>query len=392
VSGSTYTYTYVTIGEIFAWVIGWDLVLEYGAGAATVAVGWGGYFNSVLHGFGVDLPIEWTKAYFASSAAHGAAQATVHGVFNVPAAAIILILTALLALGTRESSLFNNIIVSIKVLVVLAVIGFGASHVDLANWSPLVPENTGEFGHYGWSGVLRGASVVFFAYIGFDAVSTAAQEARLPQRDVPIGILGSLVICTILYMAVAAVATGIVPYKELGVPDPIAVAMDRTGIAWLSWVVKFGALAGLTTAMLVLLFGQTRVFYAMAQDGLLPPLFARLHDSWRTPAISQMLVGVITALTAGLLPLEILHDMVSIGTLAAFVLVCGAVLYLRRHSPELHRPFRAPGIPVLPILGIFSCLALMLALPIETWIRLFVWMGLGLVVYFLYGVRHAKRG
>lgn len=391
VSGSTYTYTYVTLGEIFAWIIGWDLVLEYGAGAATVAVGWGGYFNSALHGFGVYLPPELTMAYFAEPAIHGVTQTAVQGVFNVPAAAIILLLTAILALGTRESSLFNNIIVAIKVLVVLAVIFFGAGHVDVANWSPLVPENAGEFGHYGWSGVLRGASVVFFAYIGFDAVSTAAQEAKLPSRDVPIGILGSLVICTVLYIAVAAVATGIVPYKELGVPDPIAVAMDRTGIAWISWVVKFGALAGLTTAMLVLLFGQTRVFYAMAQDGLLPPLFARLHHSWRTPAISQALVGVLTALTAGLLPLGILHNMVSIGTLAAFVLVCGAVLYLRRSSPGLHRPFRAPGIPVLPILGILSCLALMLALPLDTWIRLLVWMGLGLVIYFLYGVRHAKR-
>jgi APA family basic amino acid/polyamine antiporter len=254
-----------------------------------------------------------------------------------------------------------------------------------------VPQNTGEFGHYGWSGVMRGASVVFFAYIGFDAVSTAAQEARLPQRDVPIGILGSLVICTILYIAVAAVATGVVPYKELGVPDPIALAMDHTGITWISWAVKFGALAGLTTAMLVLLFGQTRVFYAMAQDGLLPPLFAKLHHAWRTPAISQILVGLLTALTAGLFPIEILDEMVSIGTLAAFALVCGAVLRLRRSNPLLHRPFRAPGIPALPILGIFSCLALMLALPIETWIRLFVWMGLGLAIYFLYGVRHAKR-
>lgn len=391
VSGSTYTYTYATLGEIFAWIIGWDLVLEYGAGAATVAVGWGGYFNSALHGFGLDLPVELTTAYFADPTAHGAPPGAVHGLFNVPAAAIILILTALLARGTRESSLFNNIIVSIKVMVVLAVIFFGAGYVNLANWTPLVPEATSD-GHFGWFGVLRGASVVFFAYIGFDAVSTAAQEAKLPQRDVPIGILGSLVICTILYIAVAAVATGIVPYKELGVPDPIAVAMDRTGIVWLSWVVKFGALAGLTTAMLVLLFGQTRVFYAMAQDGLLPPVFARLHETWRTPAISQILVGVIVALTAGLLPLKILHDMVSIGTLAAFILVCGAVLYLRRNSPTLHRPFRAPGIPVLPILGILSCLVLMLALPIETWIRLLVWMGMGLVVYFLYGVNHAKRG
>jgi len=383
VSGSTYTYTYATLGEIFAWIIGWDLVLEYGAGAATVAVGWSGYFDKVMQGFGIHIPAQFTHAYFSGSA-HGG-EAPAHGLFNLPAAGIILLLTALLARGTQESSTFNNIIVAVKVTVVLAVIIFGAPHVDLANWTPLIPEN------YGWWGVLRGAALVFFAYIGFDSVSTAAQEARLPQRDVPIGILGSLVICTILYVAVSAVATGIVPYKELGVPDPIAVAMDRTGIPLITWVVKFGALAGLTTAMLVLLFGQTRVFYAMAQDGLLPPLFARLHDKYRTPAISQWLVGLLTALTAGLLPIDILDEMVSIGTLAAFALVCFAVLYLRRHSPAIKRPFRAPGIPYLPILGIVSCLALMAALPIETWIRLVVWMALGLTIYFLYGVKHARR-
>jgi basic amino acid/polyamine antiporter, APA family len=386
VAGSTYTYTYVTLGEIFAWTIGWNLVLEYAAGAATVAVGWAGYFNRVAQGFGFNLPPELTNAYFASQ--HGAA---VHGIFNIPAAAIILLLTGLLVRGTTESTLVNNIIVAIKVTVVLLVIFFGAAHTDVANWSPLVPENAGDFGHFGWSGVVRGASVVFFAYIGFDAVSTAAQEAHTPQRDVPIGILGSLVICTVLYVAVAAVATGVVSYKELGVPDPIALAMDHTGVSWLSWVVKLGALAGLTTAILVLLFGQTRVFYAMAQDGLLPPVFARLHPTWRTPAISQALIGVVVALAAGLLPIDILDEMVSIGTLAAFALVCGAVLHLRRWHPDLHRPFRAPGIPWLPILGIVSCVALMAALPQETWLRLLVWTAIGMAIYFSYGVRHARR-
>jgi basic amino acid/polyamine antiporter, APA family len=388
VSGSTYTYTYATLGEIFAWIIGWDLVLEYGAGAATIAVGWAGYFADTLAGFGIHPPAALMTAYFAEPSGHGQ---TTPGLFNVPAAAIILMLTGILAIGTRESSRFNNVIVAIKVCVVIAVIVFGVAHVNPANWIPLVPENTGEFGHFGWSGVVTGASVVFFAYIGFDAVSTAAQEAHTPQRDVPIGILGSLIICTILYIAVAAVATGIVPFQELGVPDPIAVAMDRTGVAWLSWMVKFGALAGLTTAMLVLLFGQTRVFYAMAQDGLLPPLFARLHDTWRTPAISQVLVGVLTAVIAGLLPIEVLGKLVNIGTLAAFALVCGAVLHLRRTSPDLPRPFRAPGIPVLPILGILSCLGLMAFLPLLTWISLIGWTSIGLVVYFLYGARHARR-
>jgi basic amino acid/polyamine antiporter, APA family len=388
VSGSTYTYTYATLGEIFAWIIGWDLVLEYGAGAATVAVGWSGYFNKVLQGFGLHLPPELTTAWFAS--AHG--DPGVHGVFNVPAAIVVLLLSALLARGTQESSTFNNVVVVIKLAVVLLVIGLGAAHVDTANWTPFVPENKGEFGQFGWSGVLRGASVVFFAYIGFDAVSTAAQEARVPQRDVPIGIIGSLLICTVLYVAVAMVATGIVPYQQLGVPDPIAVAMDRTGVPYVGWVIKFGALAGLTTTMLALLFGQTRVFYAMAQDGLLPPIFARLHESWRTPAISQWVVGVFVAIAAGLLPIDILDEMTSIGTLAAFALVSGAVIHLRRSAGAMHRPFRAPGVPWIPICGIVSCSALMLALPLETWLRLFVWMGVGLVIYFLYGVRHAKRG
>ncbi len=384
VSGSTYTYTYITLGEIFAWIIGWNLILEYAAGSATVAVGWAGYFNRVMQGFGLHLPPELTTAYFA---AHGG----VSGLFNVPAAAIVMFLTALLVRGTTESSLFNNIIVAIKLTVVLLVIYFGAQHIDVANWTPLVPENTGEFGVYGWSGVVRGASVVFFAYIGFDAVSTAAQEARRPQRDVPIGILGSLIICTILYIAVAAVSTGVVSYKELGVPDPIAVVMDHTGVSWISWTVKLGALAGLTTAILVLLFGQTRVFFAMAEDGLLPPIFARLHERYRTPAISQIVVGVFVALTAGLFPIDILDEMVSIGTLAAFMIVCIAVLYLRRKRPDLNRPFRAPGIPVLPLLGIAACLGLMVALPLETWLRLLIWTGIGIAIYLLYGVKHAKR-
>ena len=387
VSGSTYTYAYVTLGEIFAWIIGWNLVLEYAAGAATVAVGWSGYFSRVLDGFGLHLPPQLTNAWFGEIA--GAPGA--HGVFNVPAALIILILTALLVRGTTESSTFNNIIVAIKVTVVLLVIFFGAAHVSAANWTPLVPENTGEFGVFGWSGVLRGASVVFFAYIGFDSVSTAAQEARMPQRDVPIGIIGSLIVCTILYVAVAAVATGVVSYRDLNVPDPIALAMDHTGVTWISWVVKFGALAGLTTAILVLLFGQTRIFYAMAHDGLLPPVFARLHPVYRTPAISQVATGVVVALVSGIFPIDLLGEMVSIGTLAAFALVCYAVIRLRKSDPARHRPFRAPGSPFLPILGILACFGLMAALPLDTWLRLVIWTALGLAIYFGYGQRRAAQ-
>jgi len=381
VSGSAYTYTYVTLGEIFAWIIGWNLVLEYAAGAATVAVGWAGYFNRVMQGLGINIPPEFTSAYLASP----------NGFFNFPAAGVIILLTLLLVRGTSESTRFNNVIVALKVVVVLMVIAFGAAHVNAANWTPLIPENTGEFGVYGWSGVARGASVVFFAYVGFDSVSTAAQEAHTPQRDIPIGIVGSLIICTVLYVAVAAVATGVVNYKELGVPDPMALVMDRTGVSWLAWVVKLGALAGLTTAILALLYGQTRVFFTMANDGLLPPVFAKLHDRYRTPAVSQLLVGAVVALAAGLLPIDILGEMVSIGTLAAFALVCIAVLHLRRSHPELHRPFRAPGIPVMPILGILSCVALMVALPLDTWLRLLVWTAVGVAIYIFYGVKHARR-
>jgi APA family basic amino acid/polyamine antiporter len=275
------------------------------------------------------------------------------------------------------------------VTVVLLVIGFGAAHVNAANWTPLVPERSGDFG--GWAGVARGAAVVFFAYIGFDSVSTAAQEAHSPQRDVPIGIVGSLIICTVLYVAVAAVATGVVNYRDLGVPDPMAVVVDHTGVTWLAWVVKLGALAGLTTAILALLYGQTRIFFTMANDGLLPPIFARLHDRYRTPAVSQLLVGVVVAVAAGFFPIDILGEMVSIGTLAAFALVCVAVIHLRKTHPDLPRPFRAPGIPLLPILGILSCLALMAALPLETWLRLLVWTGVGIAIYMFYGIDHARR-
>jgi APA family basic amino acid/polyamine antiporter len=386
VAGSTYTYTYVTLGEVFAWIIGWNLILEYAAGAATVAVGWAGYFNRVMQGFGISIPQQFTTGYFAQTTDPAA-----HGLFNVPAAGVVLLLTALLVRGTTESTAVNNVIVAVKVAVVLMVIVVGWSHIDVANWTPLIPENTGEFGVYGWSGVARGASVVFFAYVGFDSVSTAAQEAHTPQRDVPIGIIGSLIICTILYVAVAAVATGVVNYKELGVPDPMGLVMDRTGVTWLAWVVKFGALAGLTTAILVLLYGQTRIFFTMAHDGLLPAFFAKLHDRYRTPAVSQILVGVTVALAAGLLPIDTLGEMVSIGTLAAFALVCLAVIRLRKMHPEMHRPFRAPGIPWIPILGIFSCVALMAALPLDTWLRLIIWTIVGVAIYMFYGIKHAKR-
>ena len=382
VSGSTYTYTYATLGEIFAWIIGWDLVLEYAMGAATVAVGWSGYMSSLLANAGIRLPPALT-------AAPGTAVDGGVAVANVPAAAIVLLLTGLLVFGTKESTRLNNIMVGIKLAVVLAFIAFGATHIDAANWHPFIPANTGEFGHFGVSGILRGASVVFFAFIGFDAVSTAAQEAKNPQRDMPIGILGSLTISTLLYIAVAAVLTGLVPYADLNVADPIAKGVDALHVGWFSILIEFGALLGLTTVILVLLFGQSRIFYRMAHDGLLPAVFATVHPRLQTPYISQSLIGCLVALVAALVPIAVLGELVSIGTLFAFILVCGSVVYLRRSDATVRRPFRVPAVPWVPALGILFCLVLMAGLPGETWLRLVVWLAIGLVIYFGYGRAHS---
>jgi APA family basic amino acid/polyamine antiporter len=295
----------------------------------------------------------------------------------------------LLVLGTKESARLNNVMVVIKLAVVVAFIAIGAAYVNAANWRPFIPANTGEFGHYGASGILRGAGVVFFAFIGFDAVSTAAQEARRPQRDMPVGILGSLVVCTLLYIAVAAVLTGLVPYQELGVADPIAKGVDAMGLPWFSVLIKLGALTGLTTVILVLLYGQSRIFFTMAHDGLMPRFFARTHPRLQTPYLSQLLIGSLVAVVAALVPIDILGEMVSIGTLFAFVLVCGSVVYLRRSDAEVFRPFRVPGVPWVPLFGILSCLLLMVGLPLDTWLRLVVWLAIGLAIYFFYGRSHS---
>ncbi|RXF73348.1 amino acid permease [Hansschlegelia zhihuaiae] len=383
VAGSSYTYTYATLGEFAAWVIGWDLVLEYAMGAATASVGWSGYAVSLLADVGIHLPPALTAA--TGTVVKLADGTETHAIFNVPAAFIVLALTFMLVRGTRESARVNNVMVMIKLAVVLSFILIGMWYVDTSKWAPLVPENTGAFGEYGWSGVLRGAAVVFFAYIGFDAVSTAAQEAKLPQRDMPIGILGSLLLCTALYVAVAAVLTGLVPYKDLNVADPIAKGVDAIGMGWFSAVIKIGALTGITTVILVLLYGQSRIFFTISKDGLLPQLFSRVHPRFGTPYLSQMLIGFCVALLAGAVPIGLLGEMVSIGTLFAFVLVCAAVLYLRKSDADVHRPFRVPGVPVIPILGILMCLTLMAGLPFDTWARLVVWMAVGVVIYFFYG-------
>ncbi len=387
VSGSSYTYTYATLGEVFAWMIGWDLVLEYAMGAATVAVGWSGYVGSLLHDLGLAVPATLSAAPgTAVTLADGSAGTAI---VNLPAALIVLALTALLVLGTTESARLNNVMVAVKLAVVATFIGVGCFYVRPANWHPLIPPNTGEFGHFGLSGILRGAAVVFFAFIGFDAVSTAAQEARDPQRDMPVGILASLGICTLLYVLVAAVLTGLVPYGQLNVAAPIAKGVDAIGLPWLGALVKLGALAGLTTVILVLLYGQGRIFFSMAQDGLLPPVFAHVHPRLQTPYLSQLMIGGAVAVVAALVPIAVLGEMVSIGTLFAFVLVCGAVIYLRRSDPRTRRPFKAPAVPWVPVLGMACCLLLTAGLPLLTWLRLLVWLAIGLAIYFLYGRRHS---
>ena len=387
VSGSCYTYTYATLGEVFAWMIGWDLVLEYAMGAATVAVGWSGYVVSILKNIGIVVPPQFAAAPGTEVTLADGSTAT--AIINLPAPLIIAALTAMLVLGTKESARLNNIMVAIKLAVVVAFIAVGAFFVSTANWHPFIPDNTGEFGHFGYSGILRGSAVVFFAFIGFDAVSCAAQEARDPQRDMPIGILGSLVVCTALYIAVAAVLTGLVPYADLNVSDPIAKGVDVIGATWFAILVKIGALTGLTTVILVLLYGQSRIFFTMSEDGLLPRLFAQVHPTLNTPYRSQIMIGVIVAIVAALVPIGILGEMVSIGTLFAFILVCGSVIYLRRSDARVKRPFKVPGVPVVPILGILFCLLLMSGLPIFTWLRLLIWMAIGIAIYFLYGRHHS---
>jgi len=387
VSGSAYTYAYATMGELMAWIIGWDLVLEYALSAATVAVGWSGYAASLLRDVGVVLPAQLVAGPGQTIAlADGTAA---RGVFNVPAALSVLAVSALLVRGIRESARVNTTIVLVKLTVLVLFVIAGIAYVRPENWTPFVPPNQGTFGHFGWSGVLRGAGVIFFAYIGFDAVSTAAQEAENPRRDMPIGILASLGICTALYIAVALVLVGIVSYTELNVPDPIAVGIDATGLTWFSPVIKLGAILGLLSVMLVVLLGQTRIFYSMSRDGLLPPLFRAVHPRFRTPHYSTILVGIVVALAAGLLPIGVLSVLTSMGTLLAFTIVCVGVIILRRTNPELERPFRTPGMPWVPLLGAAICLAQMAGLPGSAWERLAIWLVIGLAIYFLYGRRRA---
>jgi APA family basic amino acid/polyamine antiporter len=387
-AGSAYTYAYATLGEFVAWIIGWDLILEYALSATTVAIGWSGYVVSFLADVGIHIPPHWQAAR--GTVVTLADGTTTTAIFNLPAVFIIAVVTTLLVIGIRESANVNNVIVFIKLAVVVLFIVLAAPHVDPANWHPFIPPNTGEREHFGFSGVVAGAGIVFFAYIGFDAVSTAAQEARNPQRDMPIGILGSLVICTILYIVVAAIATGVVPYRELDVPDPIAKVADYAGLGIFASLIKLGAIAGLTSVILVQLLGQSRVFYSMSRDGLLPPFVQKIHPRFRTPYITSILTGLAVAIPAGLLPVRDAAKLVSIGTLLAFVIVSIGVLVLRVREPELPRPFKTPLIWFVAPMGALSAAYLMFYLDKETWLRLLVWLVIGLAIYFLYGRKHSR--
>lgn len=387
-AGSAYTYGYATLGELIAWIIGWDLILEYAVGAITVAIGWSGYVVSLLNSLGIHIPPTL-------SAARGtvltlADGSTVTALFNLPAVVIIFVVTTLLVVGIKESATFNNFIVLIKVAVVLLFIVGAAHAIDPANWHPFIPANTGDRDHFGWSGVMAGAGIVFFAYIGFDAVSTAAQEAKNPQRDMPIGIIGSLLVCTLLYIVVAAIATGVVPYKQLDVPDPIAVAADRAGMGWMAFMIKLGAIAGLSSVILVMLLGQSRVFYSMSRDGLLPAFVNRVHPKFKTPWITSIVTGIGVAIFSALFTVREAGSLCSIGTLLAFVIVSVGVLVLRVREPNLHRTFKTPWIWFVAPMGAISAIYLMYSLPWPTWERLIIWFAVGMVVYLGFGMYSSK--
>jgi len=434
IAGSAYTYSYATLGEFLAWIIGWDLILEYLFAASTVAVGWSGYVVSFLKDLNIFIPAQYTGAVgtvlvnvpdmgwkplteaFANTLTSSGIQvdslAHVTCILNIPAMFIVALLTTLLVIGIKESANFNNVMVITKVSVIIVFVALGFMFVKSANWHPFIPANkvesapisqygsfwgwlkaySHEFGKYGISGIFRGAGVIFFAYIGFDAVSTAAQEAKNPQRDMPVGILGSLGISTVLYILVAIVLTGIVSYTTLNVADPVAVGVDAMGkgMFWLRPIVKIAAIAGLSSVILVMLLGQPRIFYSMSKDGLLPPVFSKVHPKFQTPYISTIITGSVAMIIAGILPISILGELVSIGTLLAFIIVCISILVLRKSKPDIERPFKTPWVPMVPILGAAICFIQMASLPLDTWLRLIIWMAIGFAIYFTYSVKHSK--
>ena len=373
VSGSAYTYAYATFGELWAWIIGWDLVLEYSVGAATVAISWSQTLAALLASLGVHIPTAVAASGFQSAAG---------GLINLPAVLVVTVVSMILVRGIRESARVNSVVVVLKIAVLLVFIAIGWGYMQPANHTPLMPPNEGQFGRFGWSGILTGAGLIFFAYIGFDAVSTAAQEAKNPRRDLPIGIFGSLVVCTVLFILYAWVLTGVVNYRELNVAAPLALALERIPYRWLALLMNLAVLAGLTSVMLVMLLGQSRVFYSMARDGLLPPIFAQVHPKYRTPWRCNLLLMVFVALFSAFAPIGVVGSMTSIGTLFAFVLVCAGVIVMRRRNPLAVRPFRTPWVPFLPALGVLVNLLLMAGLGASNWARLIVWMVIGLFIYF----------
>ncbi|MBO0951553.1 amino acid permease [Fibrella forsythiae] len=389
ISGSAYTYAYATLGELFAWIIGWDLVLEYSVGAATVAISWSQYLNRFLGNYGLHVPPQLMLSPFET--ATGADGSVVTGFMNVPAVLIVVLITSIIIRGTSGSAIFNAIVVTLKVLVVLVFIALGWQYIDPANYQPYIPANTGTFGEYGWSGVLRGAGVVFFVFIGFDIVATMAQEAKNPQRDMPIGIIGSLVVCTILFVLFGYVMTGMANYTEFkNSAAPVAIAIEKTPYRWLGQLIIGAILIGYTSVILVDLLGQSRVFFSMSRDGLLPKAFSEIHPRFRTPWKANVLLCVFIGLFAGFVPIRVVGEMTSIGTLLAFVMVCIGILILRKKQPDAPRAFRTPWVPVVPILGILTCLVMMVSLPGDTWLRLVIWLAIGLVIYFAYGKKRSK--
>jgi len=401
VTGSAYTYAYATLGELFAWIIGWDLILEYTVAAATVAHGWSHYFQDLISTFGLHIPYILRDAPFDFNPATGHLFAT-GTVMDFPAIVIAVLMTYILVVGIEESATVNAVIVAVKLVIVLFVIAVGAFYVHPQNWHPFAPFGYGGLSFFGKTiygrtspggdplGMLAGAAVIFFAYIGFDSLSAYSEEAKNPQRDVPISIIASLIICTVLYIAVTAVITGMVPYNKINIDAPISHAFLQVGLPWAQFLVSFGALAGITSVLLVMMLSQPRIFLAMARDGLMPPkFFAAVHERFKTPWKSTILTGIVVALLGAFIPLRILAELVNIGTLLAFVMVCAAVLIMRKTNPEAERPFRCPMVPLFPILGISLCLLLMFSLPVENWIRLIVWLIIGLAIYFLYGRHHS---
>ncbi len=390
ISGSAYTYAYATMGEFTAWVIGWGLTMEYLFSASTVAVGWSAYFSSILRDVGIIIPEAFASAPFSYEIATGWAKTGT--MINIPAMIIVALIGGLVAVGIRAAATFNNLMVIVKLGAIALFVACGAAFVNFDNLTPFIPANTGTFGEFGWSGVLRGAGVVFFAFIGFDALSTMAQECRNPQKHLPIGMIGSLGISTVVYMVIGFVLLGIVSYTMLNVPDPITVAVNALGSSyvWLRFVIKLAILAGLTSVVLVMILGQSRIFYTMSKDGLLPKPMAKISDRYQTPFLSTVLVTVVCMLLAGIFPVGILGQLTCMGALLAFAIVCFGILVLRYKQPTLHRPFKTPFVPWIPLAGTLACIIQMIALPGVTWVQFVIWMFIGCVIYFGYSVRHSK--